>query len=212
MRGESGCLFFMPNLAVETLDFATVSEVGSRTECFKVEFRSYLWQLRKFKTAKSWPAAIRLFTVGNKARSIIEVVAEYAFFSLSYSFCQKIAEHEQIAITGEKGNFPSLLFHLIQGILKTSNSDTLTIVMKRIGQHDMDATLMPTLIGLDETLDIVDQRDAKAIKNDQEWAANAVAGHQQFLADYADSALIQSIFQQIPFELHTNSSRYVVPL
>ena len=142
---------FLPDLLVNKIHFAAVCEIGERTECFKVEWRSWLWQLRRIKgLPKSWSPACRLFTVGQKAKTILEVCADYAFFDLTFAFCKNLANLEGMAVTGDKGNFPSLLFDMIKHVTKRSNPEVLERLRMRIAANDLSSALMPTLLGLDE--------------------------------------------------------------
>ena len=113
--------------------------------------------LRRIKgLPKSWSPACRLFIVGQKAKTILEVCADYAFFDLTFAFCKNLANLLGMAVTGNKGNFPSFLFDMIKHVTKRSNPEVLERLRMRIAANDLSSALMPTLLGLDETLEIVD--------------------------------------------------------
>lgn len=93
------------------------------------EWRSPLWQYDLVPGSRSMALSIRAVVTGSP-RSLLEVAASQAFWSLPLSTLSRLASHHKIGIPPGASLFEAA-YALTQGVLGSSDMETVEIVHKR---------------------------------------------------------------------------------
>jgi hypothetical protein len=175
---------WQPDMSITAPQFTSLLDLSDRTQSYVLEWRSWAWQKKHFPSVRSrWRPALRRVVKRGPGKVLVNASWE-AFWNMSESTIRKLVEHAGYVIPQSDGSLCRTLFFVIKEILKCTDQQAIEILLTRIASHDKDASYVHELLTLDEALEVVDPRDCKEIRREQEAEQNQQTLRDQFLRDF----------------------------
>ena len=146
------------------------------------KWRSYWWQDVNFPKAELAPG-IRPFKARKKDEKFKVVMARNAFFTMGRVDIEGFAALWKIGLDGCV-TLLSVLFRVSKSILQLSDGAVLEIIALRLGEKDLEASYLPTLLEIDEAINLFDIHDVKEIERAQAQGVESLENIQTFETEF----------------------------
>jgi hypothetical protein len=156
---------------------------GSIKAC-TYKWRSWLYQVSEFPQIRDiLPANVRPFLVG-KFRSVLQVLAEHGFFTMTKHIVMKFAEFAGLDCKDGWSTF-DLVFELCKKLLPhKTEAEILDGVHRRLCTAADDDAHTEELLQIDGAIEVMDVHDHRRIKDEQKAAAAERASRDDFSREY----------------------------
>ena len=152
--------------------------------CFS--WKSWIWQCKNMSGAHLGKSARILPVVDIGPLPMLEVACRHAFWNLPRSVVVDFAKYANIPVVKED-KLCSVLFKVIQGVTKLSDSAVLDLLQKRLGVNDSSQKLVNALLEIDEAAVVFERMDLETLRTEQKAAATERVAEAEFASDYVDA-------------------------
>ena len=171
--------FELAKLAVPSL--VPFTDIDKDTGC-TLTWKSYWWQVLNFPKAKLSPG-IRGFRLDPKTQKFKVMVGRMVGFTCMRSELDQFCPWWKISLAGCT-SFIQVLFRMVQGVLKCSDGETMTIISQRLASMDLRASYLPSLLEIDEAISLFDKHDVQQILQAQQQGEVSLDEQKEFTDSY----------------------------
>jgi hypothetical protein len=145
-----------------------------------IVWKSWLW--RYFKLSNKGQRRVTL-QARLDAMPLFDVMCNCAFWMLPRTFIVKLAAQYMIRCASA-WSLLQCLFHVISEHMHLGPDAVMNIISKRLHLNDLGDAYAPTLLELDEALEVLDQDDRKKVVENQENVVKKMAERSNFARDF----------------------------
>lgn len=188
--GRYPAVYFEPEPAQERPEIRCVTTLQqSRIQCYRVEWRSWLWQTVNLPgVARNLKAGVRLFSDCGGPEPLLHAACRCCFWKLSRTVIMQFASHPDVNIIVPGGSsLFDTLWIMVQKTLNTGPAETLAILHQRVAAG-VDDGISDALLQLDACTDLLDKTDVEAMFNQKKKTEHDQSAHADFVNEYRTKA------------------------
>lgn len=129
-------------------------------------------------------------TVASGPLPLLSLAARHAFWELPLVSLKRIARQLNISDVDQRSSLFVTLWHLVSAILDTDAEATLAILQKRLARVSNDHAVSKALMELDEGFDLMDSKEADAMKAEKKQLKAKQPLDADFRKDYVAKAVV----------------------
>ena len=150
-------------------------------ECFGFSWRSWAWQVKNIPSASSiLRPAVRAFKE-NDTTTVLKLAAAKAWWSLSRSTLDSLAEHLSVGLSSTPNTF-EVLFALTKHVLKVGDERCCEILKMRLSKLIASSRNTAEILAVDEAAQCLREEDRQDVKDQQKHTLE----HEAEIASFRD--------------------------